>query len=476
MKHDTYVENGFYYSDWTKKHLVGYDDHYEFGKEIVIPDSVKTMSVYALNEFNAPDSTLFLPQIKSTSPSFSNANIKKVVFKEGVREIPEKLFMDSNVKEVVLPSSLEIIGMQAFLRSKTRKVNLENVKSIEKEAFYNSDIEQVKLNKLESNFQSIFRECKKLKEAELNIKIVPPCTFLGCKKLKNVKLNNTTRISFDAFNDNISLKHIIFPPALRTIEMSAFSGSGLEEIIIPKNVETISSYAFFVSKSLSKIEFEDGPLSLDIGSNVFVQSPAEIVSFPKRAVRIGSNVLQDMPNLKTLYVHSDIEAIEDGFATNCEKLENIYLNPKIKSIGENSFKNCAITEIGKQFKNIKEFGYACFSDCSKLKNAFIGKGSKLSHYVFASCENLETVIFDNVFFTDKIYIFNNSNPVVYMSDKKELYDISETYDIKDLSEIPTEKLKDFVDLISYKNVSEQFEPILFAALTFREIQKLEKTR
>ena len=55
-----------------------------------------------------------------------------------------------------------------------------------------------------------------------------------------------------------SLKEVILSEGLESIGEGCFSMSGLEEITIPKSVETIEWSAFYRCESLWKVVFQEG--------------------------------------------------------------------------------------------------------------------------------------------------------------------------------------------------------------------------
>ena len=79
-------------------------------------------------------------------------------------------------------------------------------------------------------------------------------------------LSRIKHIEGEAFAYNLNLKEIILPPNLETISSTAFLASGLKKIVIPKSVKAIGDVAFMDCKYLSEVIIEGKP---SIGRNAF---------------------------------------------------------------------------------------------------------------------------------------------------------------------------------------------------------------
>jgi BspA type Leucine rich repeat region (6 copies) len=72
---------------------------------------------------------------------------------------------------------------------------------------------------------------------------------------------DVTTIPFRAFQFCFTLKYVVLPSKLITIEQSAFSYTGLESIVIPNTVTTIGTFAFFFSL-ISTVDIPPSVISL----------------------------------------------------------------------------------------------------------------------------------------------------------------------------------------------------------------------
>ena len=170
-----------------------------------------------------------------------------VVIKEGITGLPGGAFsLFTNLKTVVLPDSVTYIGNMVFDSclelveiqmsknivkigdsafyscEKLKEIRIpEKVTEIEKFAFGAcSNLTQISIpNSVQKIGRSSFSECTKLKEVKLpeNLKAVNESLFYGCENLENIKI----------------------PESVTTIYAGAFQGSGIKQIVIPKNVKYI---------------------------------------------------------------------------------------------------------------------------------------------------------------------------------------------------------------------------------------------
>ena len=65
---------------------------------------------------------------------------------------------------------------------------------------------------------------------------------------------------------NSSLKNVVVPEGIITIEKFAFYGSKIETIVLPSSLRLLDSYAFDGCSNLSSVEFKEGIETKEIGS------------------------------------------------------------------------------------------------------------------------------------------------------------------------------------------------------------------
>ena len=254
---------------------------------VIVKDSTKIIANAAfINNYRLKEIELPEGIVEIGDNCFENCEaLKKIDIKEGLKKIGENSFAGSGVEEVKLPESITEIGYGAFNNCKDLSdINLSS--GIERIAGYS------------------FENTKYLN----NIK---PDEY-GCKYVDNILLSSE--------NNGSSIIHI--KAGTRVIGAQAFENrNDIEEVYIPKSVETIDFKAFFLCSNLKKVDFEEGIKLKEINYFTFV---------------------------------------------GCEKIENIDLPNSLEAINAYSFGGCSFTKI-KIPENVEYLDSYAIRECYSLK-------------------------------------------------------------------------------------------------------------
>ena len=254
---------------------------------VVVKDSTKIIANAAfINNYRLKDIELSEGIIEIGDNCFENCEaLKKIDIKEGLKKIGANAFSQSGIAEVKLPESITEIGYGAFN-------NCEDLSGI------NLPIG------IESIAGYSFENTKYLN----NIK---PDEY-GCKYVDNILLTS----------ENNESSIIRIKAGTRLIGAQAFKNrKDIEEVYIPKSVETICAEAFFQCSNLRKVDFEDGIKLKEINYFTFV---------------------------------------------GCSKIENIDLPDSLKAIYAYSFGDCSFTKI-KIPENVEYLDSYAIRECYSLK-------------------------------------------------------------------------------------------------------------
>ena len=205
----------------------------------VIPDIVNQKNQFVTNYVHGPNTQYFwekeqniefvVPDNCKIFNSFNNADntvnrlISHIRIPEGIEEIGTSCFTGCHVKTVYLPKSLKTISSNSFSGTGYLKYLTipGGVLHIGVYAFSGSGIESLYI---EDGLQ------------ELTEKSLANMVFL-----KEVRLPNTLiSIGSNCFNGCYSITKISIPNSVDTIDSSAFSSPGINEIIIDKPEGSIS--------------------------------------------------------------------------------------------------------------------------------------------------------------------------------------------------------------------------------------------
>lgn len=417
-----FEENGIRYEDNTKTVMIGFNPSYDFGRNIVLPDTVKVIGTKyngpkPFARFYWPDSILTIPSSveKINEYAFDGATLKKVVLSEGIKEVSTNAFACAGIKEISLPKSLKTICFGAFGGSDITKINLEDtsVEGIEENAFINTKLKYICIPEtVKSLGAENFSACKMLKKVDYKTPVsVPSRMFSGCEKLEEISFNSNVKEIFDfAFYGCKKLKLIILPANLRIINGDAFSNSGLSALRIPRRVEIVGPFAFADCEKLENIEIEDSEEHLSLKEYCFANTAIECFAIPSSVNEMSKGILSGNKELKSVDINANTDYIPQHFTYCCPKLTDIKIsNKKINAIGKEAFFKTGIETINEQFRNIEVIEEKAFAECHNLKSALFTMPVEIHDFIFANCENLEKIFIINSITATK-NAFSNINP------------------------------------------------------------------
>ena len=198
--------------------------------------------------------------------AFKNqTKITKVIFPDDVYEIQESAFERCiSITYLTLPKKLKVIGKRAFCRC----YNLAYIA-------FNDDVEEFG--------EECFGFCGKLKTLLLNEKarIVDPSAFNNCSLLmelhvaeSNPYFSSIAGILYDKpvekavrCPENYNFDMVSLPNTVKVIGEWCFSRCmRLIDVILPKNLETVSAHAFQDSCNIASLTLSDSITSFDISA------------------------------------------------------------------------------------------------------------------------------------------------------------------------------------------------------------------
>ncbi len=170
---------------------------------------------------------------------------KHLVVNDGITGIGKSAFEGfTNLETVAMSDSVTHIKSGAFIfcRNLTSVKLSAKVKCIEGDAFYACEkLEHLTLPDTLKTLGTL-GACLKLKEVIIpdSVSKTNKNLFYECKSLTKIKLpRNMKEIKQYDFANCKNLKTLEIPEAVTTVSMSAFSGTKLKKITLPKNVTTI---------------------------------------------------------------------------------------------------------------------------------------------------------------------------------------------------------------------------------------------
>ena len=176
----------------------------------------------------------------------------------------------------------------------------------------------------------------------------------------------------------------------KDIGSSAFSYiTGLKSAIIPEGVQSISSWGFLGTSSMTEISLPSTLKSL--GYQVFERTGLISCVFPD-GCRMSYGVLDECYELTYAKLPSDMTVIPESMFQGCSKLEKIDLPPGFTDIGERAFSGTAIKSfvIPKEMTTIR---WGTFSYCKQLEEVTLPPNlTEIEERAFMYCTALKRVI------------------------------------------------------------------------------------
>ena len=206
--------------------------------------------------------------------------------------------------------------------------------------------------------------------------------FDGCTSLCKVSLpHSITKVSNKAFHNCSSLYSIEIPEKVTHIGEYAFNGcSSLKNIKIPSSLSSIDISAFGGSYPCKNVYITDlsswcnidikpfcssNPLS---GGNLYLNG--ELVTdlvIPKDVATISKESFGGCKSLVNITISSNVEIIDEYAFIDCPNLLNVSILEGVTTIGIRAFDNCTSLVTVTIPCSIKKLGWRAFCSCDNLK-------------------------------------------------------------------------------------------------------------
>ena len=188
--------------------------------------------------------------------AFQNcSSLKNINIPSGVKRIEGFTFSScTEIESISIPESVEYIGNNAFKNcSSLEEINLpKNIERIEEATFYScSGLKAISIpNSVTEILDNAFHNCTSLTTLDIpnNVKSIGVGAFYGCSSLERVTIGNgTEEIANSAFRLCSNLKTV----ELDCTEVGTWfnSLSSIEQVVLGKNVQSISRRAFYNAKN-----------------------------------------------------------------------------------------------------------------------------------------------------------------------------------------------------------------------------------
>ncbi len=255
-----------------------------------------------------------------------------------------------------VPDSVRQIGICAFHGARLSDIDLNQVAFLRESAFEGAWLESLTIPdsvtsmEIEAFASNVYLESLVIGKG---LDTVPAGAFRECVLLKSVHIPaNITRIDgaaqpiSGAFTGCALLKNLTFAEnsQLTAVEQYAFSGCALEELWLPKTVETIGDNAFARNRYLRTVSFEAGSGLKHIGGSAFASDTSLVhVSLPEGLTTIDSEAFSDTAALQSIRLPSSLRILNNR-AFSASSLLEVTLPAKLEFLGAGVFAACDYLE------------------------------------------------------------------------------------------------------------------------------------
>lgn len=393
--------------------------------------------------------------VKACDPTYEGAlEIPKTVIHNGVpfpvQSIGEYAFMDCDtLTELIMPDGLQVIGEFAFwacynlseitiparvteiaegtfmgCRSLAKVTFLGRVTSIGNDAFYGTrSLKHIDLpDSLTSLGSGAFGQSHRDGETDRSgglEEIVLPAgltkieedTFNSCYDMRSVHfLGKVTSIGDGAFCYTSSLLEIDLPESVCSIGKKAFSGSGLQKILLPKDCVDVEPDAF-ASSALEAFEVDSGNTAFQAGEDgvLYSRDGKQLVLYPSSrqeaaytvrpgTVEIGAYAFYGVRNLEHIILPDSLREIGDYAFAEQPKLKEVVLPEGLEDISSNNtFYHCySLTELSLP-STLRDISGSSVFSCIGITELVLPDGLQdiSGDYIFSSCKKLNKVLFSS---------------------------------------------------------------------------------
>lgn len=341
-------------------------------------------------------------------------NVKKVVFAEGIKNIPAGFLCDGNyskIKSVSLPETLEEIGEYCFYSGAYKEITIpKNVSKIGTSSFRSTSLESIFVDSNNQHFSSASGILFNKDKSELirypsdrngssytissMVKTIRESAFAENLHLKNLKIpSSVTDIGSETFEYCHKLKTVEFKANIDIINERMFSCcEKLKSIEIPNTVIEISNDAFSGCKNLTSVKLPNNLQKIEY--QAFADTELQELNIPKSVTEIGDGAFSG-GNFKEVEVPAGVKILEGTFY-DCKALKKVILHEGLQVIGSSTFWNCKKLETITIPSTVTELGWNAFSCCEKLKSVTVPKSiTSIGEQCFYNCTRLTTVSLPN---------------------------------------------------------------------------------
>ena len=387
----------------------------EYATEVVLPDTLKTISEHAFEGCKLLTSIVIPDSVKELGNGIFNncESLSFVTLPKSISSIPAEAFYHCNsLTSIVIPDGVKTIGEESF--------------------FYCDSLTSIVIPKGVCRINRYaFRGCEGVKEIVIpdTVKVIQDGAFEECKSLKSVTLPDTgISLGENIFSDCSALESVSLPNGMTTIPRAFLLGcSSLRTLSIPISITTVEYDAFAYCENLKDLIYEgtreqwkkvlfdfnkwsyfpetmtikcsDGDEKvyadlLTIEDNILIRAHPSVknVSIPDNVTEIAPFTFTGNKLLESVTIPDNVTFIGKCAFDRCESLKQIELSNNIDGLRYELFRGCKALESIKLPDSVRIIDCEAFLWCTKLKEINFPDGlEKIGYEAFSGCSSLESV-------------------------------------------------------------------------------------
>jgi hypothetical protein len=261
----------------------------------------------------------------------------------------------------------------------------------------------------------IFEQDKKLEDVKLSEKLtsVPPGLFGVCQSLKQIIIpasvksieirafcytalervdlpEGLEKIGSSAFRDCAVLSEVTFPSTLKEIGYEAFLQCySLKDVVIPEQVKELPYRCFFSCSSMTSIKLPEGLTT--IKSGVFAQSGLTSIKLPSTLEKLGEGAFTNCTHLASVELPEGLTTLEPLTFQYNYALKDISIPSSVKTIGACCFQSCTVLEKLILPEGLEEIGSSAFGQCIGMTDVTFNGPVTIGTLAFNDCISLVNV-------------------------------------------------------------------------------------
>ena len=384
---------------------------------IVFPDSVKTIAVIAVGNWDSLDSIEIGSGIKTmnmgcfafSTPKFITINA------ESVPDLGEFAFNTYRMETIFVPAN----SVEAY--------KADSMFAQYKDLIYPIGTRILKLDKNTADINAVSGGGYAVTGESVSITASSDdgYTFEGWYNGDTiVSTANPYVFNMVAENVTYTAKFVCSYTAELSFELisnNEYAVTGLKkaitdtQIIIPatyknKAVTEIGDKAFYEMKNITSIELPNSITSIGDSAFAYLNGLSSI-TLPSNLISIGKSAFAYCTDLTLINIPGGVTSIPDFAFSNCDSLTSVNLHNTITYIGRYAFYKCPLTSIS--IPDVTIIGDYAFSETLISQISILDSVEEIGDYAFANCKEVTSISIGSGVTKIGNYAFNNDQPTQF---------------------------------------------------------------